>query len=285
MPRPEPTFQTVAPVRAVRGTTHYDDIMCRAPKQYLQHDRATRAHESQHHLHAGVRNAEYLKTRARVGAMYCFAGRVIVLPEPPISLRDVAPLVPKSLRGYRYDLYLNRQLQSWGGTAQSLYLFDEGFCYWCDSMVSLEDWMMGVPREDGLASPGEPDTRALDPLGYPRRHLDSLLIESEGLGSPADGLGVTYYDGVSACLEFSVYALAHLMAVRWKAKTWLDANPNYMNMLSFFVRWCATTYKRGASIDAFKRILQPNILTSLKSSSEAATFRHILSSDFDNHWL
>jgi len=89
--------------------------------QYQSNDKITWAHETSHGLASLIRRNKY-----GYNGFYVLENRAILIKEPNITISDAAKLVPSSLRGMAYDLYMVRQKQ-WNG--QPLYIFDEWVAY------------------------------------------------------------------------------------------------------------------------------------------------------------
>jgi hypothetical protein len=277
---PDPLFVIVPPIRAVTGPTVWDDIMCRTPKQYKGHGRATEVHESQHHLHAGLRNARYRPGQPRVNVFYARMGRAIVVREPKMSLKSVGPLVPRSMQGYRFNLYLSKQLKWWGDVGWSLYVFDEAFAYLTDSAGSIDDLNRKIPNGDGFSGSGGPEHVQVGLENYPPREYDRPPMEGDGLGA-----SVSYRDGVSSCLEFMIYGIAHYLACQKVDPAFLTSEPQYLRMLAWYCREAARFYFLGSATKEFSKILQTPLLDALRKSKEGAPFRSFLSEHCDGAWL
>jgi len=98
-----------------------------AGHRYRASRMVTWAHETTHGLNARIRN-QYLVRGQSTNACYVLEDRAMVLVEPTkINLNTVAAIVPLSLRGMSYDLYLIRQQQYW--LYQPLYVLDEWSAY------------------------------------------------------------------------------------------------------------------------------------------------------------
>lgn len=117
------------------------DIESRMPvnHDYRHADLETWAHETTHGLHARLRGY-----RGTHNACYCLGGRYVVLPEPRITLAQVAAAVPVKRRGSRFRNYLVSQQRWWN--RQPLYIFDEWFAYYNDALVARE---LGRKPQDG----------------------------------------------------------------------------------------------------------------------------------------
>jgi hypothetical protein len=99
---------------------------------YRSNDQVTWAHESTHAINSVIRN----KYGNNTNAIYLLYNDAIVLREPPVTLSDVAKIIPLSLRGMSYNLYLKSQTRYWNG--QPLYILDELSAYTNGTLVGME---------------------------------------------------------------------------------------------------------------------------------------------------
>lgn len=76
------------------------------------------------------------KSYARVNGFYILENKAVIIDEPDTTIETVARLVPKSLRGGVYNLYMIDQAKSWNDTP--LYIFDEWTAYTNGSEVRLD---------------------------------------------------------------------------------------------------------------------------------------------------
>lgn len=240
-PPPALSFTTfdVPTVRPVPEQTIYGDVFTHSRQLHQGHDRATNAHETVHFLQADLRNQRVLAGGPKENCFYLLKGKAVAAPEPPVRLSAVPPLVPRCVRGLRYDLYLKTQVAQWDD--RSLYLFDEANAYLIDAKVTLDDERAGRKAGD----------RA---------------------------------DGASACLEFSIYALAHVMAVQSQAPRYWRDTPQYRAWVGWFLREAETTYRAVQSLGRFS-IDQAGLLVALRTASETASFRDLLTKEFEGTWL
>ncbi len=88
---------------------------------YDDADRITTVHECTHGINSLLRNTYGCP------AFYVLENRAFLLKEPATTLARVAELVPPSLRGEVYDLYLVRAQRDWND--QPSYVFDEWAAY------------------------------------------------------------------------------------------------------------------------------------------------------------
>jgi hypothetical protein len=149
---PDPKW-TVYP--AIRQITNLgivlSDIESHMPANhiYKNADRITWSHETVHGINSNIRQkfsrAGYVsfvdelpvfRSADGINGFYALKDRAIVLKEPKITITAVAKIVPKSLRGDVYNLYLVKQAASWGN--QPLYIFDEWIAYTSGSACRLD---------------------------------------------------------------------------------------------------------------------------------------------------
>jgi hypothetical protein len=118
---------------------------------YRDNDQVTWAHETTNGINSNVRNQN--SGGKKVNGFYCLENRAVVLEEPPTTIRAVAQLVPPSLRGGTYNLYLVSQAGSWNN--EPLYLFDEWVAYTNGSEAGLDldkkGLWRGCQRSDTIA--------------------------------------------------------------------------------------------------------------------------------------
>lgn len=101
---------------------------------YYDPDPVTRGHETSHGIHAFLRN-EHNHTGRRANGFYLLGDRAVIVAEPAMRKSDVAPYVPPSLRGMRYDLYVTG-MGAWDDTP--LYLWDEWVAYTNGTAVGID---------------------------------------------------------------------------------------------------------------------------------------------------
>ena len=101
---------------------------------YRDSDPITSAHETTHGINAHLRN-HFNDTGRLANAFYLMEDRAIVLVEPGIRKSAVAPYVPASLRGSRYDLYVVG-MSAWDD--RPLYIVDEWVAYTNGGAVGVD---------------------------------------------------------------------------------------------------------------------------------------------------
>lgn len=142
----EPKFIEFLPVREVSSSLGkvLSDIDSHMPAghSYVANDKVTWAHETTHGINSVIRNkynsgkikitktaTEYRNVvgGGRVNAFYVLNDKAVVVEEPDLKISQIAPLIPSSLRGRSYNLYLIQQTRDWNDFP--LYIFDEWSAY------------------------------------------------------------------------------------------------------------------------------------------------------------
>jgi len=128
------------PMEQCRGSTVLADIESRMPAghQYAFPSMPmTWAHETTHGLNSNLRSG-----KPGVNAFYVLNGKAMVIREPKGRLSSVAQLIPPSLRGPSFYLYLIEQRRYWDDTPT--YLCDEWTAYingsCCGREISENGW-------------------------------------------------------------------------------------------------------------------------------------------------
>lgn len=118
----------------------YNDIMnhSKSPPFGDKHGRNTNAHETVHGINSYLRNKYMKELKKNINGFYAGNGYGILLENPNLRLRHVAPYVPQSVRGYRYPLYFEKQLQDWDDTPT--YHIDEWAAYIAGAECSVDDF-------------------------------------------------------------------------------------------------------------------------------------------------
>lgn len=135
--------------QSIQGDTLYADISrhCPAWQQYFfSDDKGTTAHESTHCCNSDVRNDA---GGQGVNGFYVGYNRAIVVPEPNTRKSDCIKYIPDSLKGSRYNLYIEGQ-QEWDD--RPLYLLDEGVAY-CNQLWALIE----LKQKEGYADDAIPE--------------------------------------------------------------------------------------------------------------------------------
>lgn len=122
------------PMEQCRGSTVLADIESRMPAghQYAFPSMPmTWAHETTHGLNSRLRSG-----KPGVNVLYCLNGRAIIIKEPKGRLSAIARLIPPSLRGPSFHLYLVQQQRYW--EMYPTYLADEAVSYTNGSLAGRQ---------------------------------------------------------------------------------------------------------------------------------------------------
>jgi len=120
----DPTMIDCPPIRAVGDLGPVvTDVENHLPAghPYDDPDRITTIHEGSHGIHS------LLRQKHGCPGFYVLENRGVLIQEPATTLAAVAQLVPPSLRGEVYDLYLVQMRGYWN--EQPSYVFDEWTAY------------------------------------------------------------------------------------------------------------------------------------------------------------
>lgn len=108
------------------GTVLTDIVNHEAPGDSNPYqDKVTKGHETCHGIHSYIRN-HLNQTGKRVNGFYVLNHRAVIIEEPKMRKRDIAPFVPQSVRGSRFSTYITGQT-AWDDTP--LYVWDEWVAY------------------------------------------------------------------------------------------------------------------------------------------------------------
>ncbi len=154
-------------------------LPARYGRQYASADLVTHGHETTHGVNSDVRNRF---GKGRQNGLYCLNSQAALVVDPRVTIQQIAPLVPRSLRASRYNLYLVQQAGSWGN--QPTYLCDEWVAYTNGAAVGLDQWKAGqASREhsDTIIGPLEFSYYALALLMATERHDPAYLRTADGV--------------------------------------------------------------------------------------------------------
>ncbi len=185
-PKPiEPEWTTYPPQRNVTNLGKVlSDIESHMPAGhiYRDSDKITWAHETTHGINSHLRmkfsrgyrgrddeldifgrsvwkiiDGKPVFHAGRINGFYCLENRASIIEEPPTTMRAAAAMVPRSLRGSCYNLYMVQQARSWGDTP--LYICDEWIAYTNGSDCRLD---LGIQsRSETISQTLEFDVYAL----------------------------------------------------------------------------------------------------------------------------
>jgi len=119
----------------------YSDVLSHAKNPVTNESRATNVHETSHMISSQLRN----ENRGNVNGFYFEKGRGVLIKQPNLTIKDVAPYVSTNLRGYRYNLYFVDQLKYWNDSP--LYIMEEWNCYSLGGSCAFVDWSLKLPLE------------------------------------------------------------------------------------------------------------------------------------------
>jgi len=127
---------------------------------YKDNDKITWGHETTHGINSDLRQKfsrieaknnpwslvgtwvddihghKIFKSYARINGFYVLEDKAVIIKEPNTTITAAAKLVPGTLRGGVYQLYMIHQAQSWDDTP--LYVFDEWTAYGNGAAVRLD---------------------------------------------------------------------------------------------------------------------------------------------------
>lgn len=141
---PEPEWTDFQPLRAADTSLGkvLSDIESHMPAGhiYKDSDKITWGHETSHGIASQLRQKHqrgfcsnwdgkkwWIVEQQRINGFYVLNNRAVIIDEPNSTVSKAAALVPRSLRGGVYNLYMVQQAQSWNDTP--LYVFDEWVAY------------------------------------------------------------------------------------------------------------------------------------------------------------
>ena len=92
-------------------------------------------------------------------------------------------------------------------------------------------------------------------------------------------------DGVSGCLEFSIYATALAMAIEKHDHDYWEKNKQFHDYIHFTLQESYRIYMIGSKMEQFSWDKQDALLERLRTSPDAAEMREFLKKHFDGVWL
>lgn len=134
---PKPEFVDCPPLRSVSDLGKVlSDIESHMPAGhiYRDSDRITWGHETTHGINSRLRTSH--RQAGRINGFYVLENKAVIIKEPNTTISAAARLVPSSLRGSVYNLYMVSQARSWNETP--LYVFDEWVAYGNGSAVRAD---------------------------------------------------------------------------------------------------------------------------------------------------
>jgi len=154
-------------------------------KKYYSDDRITHAHETTHGINSHLSNhpdeiAPGMRRHGSVYGFYVGKDQAVILTSPQIKLSQVAPLIPASLRGSRYQLYCIDQQKYFED--HPLYLFDEWVAYTNGAHAGVElteKHQLDMPKNDALVGPLEFSIYALGLAAAIEKHDPEYLRQNK----------------------------------------------------------------------------------------------------------
>lgn len=206
------------------------DIVNHLPSEYgntyYDSDKITWAHETTHGINSHVRN-EIADWRSDQNGFYVCEDRAVVLDEPDMRKSVVAGYVPSSLRGSRYDLYL------------------EGMGDWDDTPTYILDEF----------------------VAYTNGGAAGVDLAARGLWNAG------WRDGVAGQLEFTVYAIALLMATEEHDPTFFRDNTQYKEFIVWNARRAMRIYREGSVLSEFRWDTQDQYYEDMRTARDAEDLR------------
>jgi hypothetical protein len=92
-------------------------------------------------------------------------------------------------------------------------------------------------------------------------------------------------DGVSGCLDFSIYSIATAMAVAKHDNSYWQNNEQFRAFLIWNLKESYKTYMLGSRMDQFKWSTQDDWLRNLRTSPDAAEMREFINTHLEGIWL
>jgi hypothetical protein len=93
-------------------------------------------------------------------------------------------------------------------------------------------------------------------------------------------------DGVSGCVDFSIYSIALAMAIEKRDPGYWQSNTQYRNFLIWYLKGAEETYKIGAQMKEFNGFAeQKRLLSTLRTGANAASMRDFITKNLEGVWL
>lgn len=94
-----------------------------------------------------------------------------------------------------------------------------------------------------------------------------------------------WYDGVSGCLDFSIYSLGLCMAIKRSDPEYWDQNTQFKNFVNMQLHESNAIFLEGSQLEEFKSERQDKLLYQLLNSKDAEPHRDMLRKHFNGVWL
>lgn len=92
-------------------------------------------------------------------------------------------------------------------------------------------------------------------------------------------------DGVSGCLDFSIYVTALCMAIQEGDPEYWENEPQLKNYINYMMLIAQKTFLEGRNLKQLKSSKQEKLLTKLLTSKEGKPMRDFLRKEFNSAWL
>jgi hypothetical protein len=127
--------------RNLPNTSVYNEVLSYYSNPFGdKYGRSTNVHETVHDINSTISN---LKMGYR--AFYIGAGRCVWIKKPLLTMTDIIPYIPNTLRGYRYKTYFVENIKEWNDNA--LYPVDEWSAYICGAECAVDDHLSNIKAE------------------------------------------------------------------------------------------------------------------------------------------
>jgi hypothetical protein len=94
-----------------------------------------------------------------------------------------------------------------------------------------------------------------------------------------------WHDGVSGCLDFSIYSLGLCMAIKRGDPEYWEKNVQFRSLVCLQLHESNATFLEGCKMEQFKSEKQDKLLKELLTSEEAEPYREMLRKYFHGVWL
>lgn len=202
------------------GSPILEDIMQHeVPGEHNSYDDLiTQAHETSHGIHSFIRN-HMNETKTLINAFYVLENRAVKIKEPLIRKSQVAPYVPQSLRGSRFDLYITGQTM-WDDSP--LYIWDEWNAYTNGGAAGVELAQRGLWKSgwrDGVSG------------------IIEFVVYALATGQAVKELDPEYFKNYSQFTEFLAWNITRSMKIyrtgsKMKEFTWKKQDDYFEKLLT-----------------------------------------------------
>jgi hypothetical protein len=96
----------------------------------------------------------------------------------------------------------------------------------------------------------------------------------------------TQVDGISGCVDFSIYTVALCMAIKKGDPQYWEKNVQFRRFVVWYLRGAEATYREGSKYRELNQFPeQVKLLNSLKTSSDAAAMRAFIKEYLEGVWI